>query len=68
MHMQALSLPTAVRAFAPLLPGVTPAQWLTLYNARASLLAAGVALPSNVHLTTIHVHNATTLLLRLAHT
>ena len=64
LQVQALSLPTTVAAFAPL-DGISPAQWAAQYSVGASLLSA--ALPPNVHLTTVHVHNATTLLLRLSH-
>lgn len=64
LQVRALSLPTTVIAFAAL-DGATPAQWAAKYRSSASLLSA--PLPPNVHLTTTHAHNASTLLLRLSH-
>ena len=61
---QSLSLPTTVKAFASL-GALTPTQWLGLYKGAASLLAA--PLPINVALPTVHVHDANTWLVRLAH-
>ena len=43
----------------------TPTQWLAAYKGNGTLLAA--PLPANVHLTTVHAHNATNFLLRLTH-
>ena len=63
MHVRALSLPSTVMAFAPL--DVSPAQWASSYVVNASVLTS--ALPPNVHLTTVHIYNSTTLLLRLSH-
>ena len=65
-HLQqlGLTLPTTVRAFAPL-GALSPQQWLAANKGSASLLAA--PLPPNVHLATAHAHSKSTLLLRLAH-
>ena len=61
---QALSLPTALRAFAPL-GGLSPTQWRAAHVARASLLAA--PLRPELHLTTAHALNSSAVLLRISH-
>ena len=45
--------------------GASPAQWIAANTARASLLTT--PLPASVHLATVHVFNATSMLVRLAH-
>jgi len=64
LQVRSLSRPTAVKLFAGI-GTLSPQQWLGSYTPRASLLAA--PLPPALHLTTVHVYNATTLLLRLTH-
>ena len=64
MQAVALSLPNYVTAFAGT-NGATPAQWLAANKGSASLLSA--PLPPNIHLATVHSHNASALLLRLTH-
>jgi lysosomal alpha-mannosidase len=64
LQAQALSLPTTVRAFAPL-GALSPLQWRAAYRAEASLLAA--PLPDNVQLVTLQPLGGSQLLLRLAH-
>lgn len=64
LQVRALSLPSTVVSFASL-DGLSPAQWTAKYRSSASLLSA--PLPPNLHLTTTHAHNASTLLLRLSH-
>ena len=64
LHAVALGAPTTLQMFAGL-GALTPAQWLAAHTATASVLAA--PLPANVYLTTLHAHNDSTLLLRLAH-
>ena len=64
LHVRSLSLPSTVVAYAPL-GSMSPAQWRAKYATHASALAA--PLPPALHLSTLHVHNATTLLLRLSH-
>ena len=64
LQVQSLSRPSAVKLFAGMAT-LSPAQWLGSYTSTATILAA--PLPPNVHLTTVHVYNATTALLRLWH-
>ena len=60
---RALAAPATLVAFAGL--DLAPQVWLASYHGRASLLTA--ALPPNVHLATVHVHNESSWLVRLAH-
>ena len=64
LHVRSLSLPSTVVAYAPL-GSLSPAQWRAKYRSTATALAA--PLPPALHLTTLHVYNATALLLRLSH-
>jgi len=64
LQVRSLSRPTAVKMFAGI-GTLSPQQWLGSYTPRASLLSA--PLPPALHLTTVHVYNATTALLRLTH-
>ena len=64
LHVQSLGLPTTLQMFAGL-GALSPAQWLAANKGTASVLAA--PLPPNVYLTTLHAHNDTSMLLRLAH-
>ena len=63
LHVQSLA-PTALQMFAAM-GALSPAQWLAANKPSASVLAA--PLPPNVFLATLHAHNDTALLLRLAH-
>jgi hypothetical protein len=64
LQIESLSRPSAVKLFAGI-GNLKPAQWLGSYTPSASILAA--PLPPAIHLTTVHVYNATTALLRLTH-
>ena len=64
MLATSLALPRSVNAFADL-GTLTPAQWLAANKGSASLLSA--PLPPNIHLATVHSHNASAILLRLTH-
>jgi lysosomal alpha-mannosidase len=66
LQLRSLALPESVVGFAPL-GSLTPSAWRARYRANASLLADPEGLPPNVHLATVHLLNASTLLLRLAH-
>jgi lysosomal alpha-mannosidase len=63
MAQRALAAPATVTAFAGL--DLAPQLWLASYRGRASLLSA--PLPPNLHLATVHVHNESSWLVRLAH-
>jgi hypothetical protein len=63
LQLAAMAAPTAVTAFARL--DLEPGQWAATYRARASLLAGD--LPPNVALATVHAHNDSAWLVRLAH-
>ena len=63
VQQAAMSAPTAVTAFARL--DLDPERWAAMYAARASLLAR--ELPANVALATVHAHNDSAWLVRLAH-
>jgi hypothetical protein len=64
LQLESLSRPTAVKLFAGMAT-LSPPQWLASYTPSASILAA--PLPASIHLTTVHVYNATNVLLRLTH-
>ena len=63
--LRSLALPVSVLGFSPLGASLDPLTWRGKYNASASLLSA--QLPANLHLVTVHLLNASRLLLRLAH-
>ena len=60
---RALATPHAISSFAGL--DLSPGVWVLTYASRASLLAA--PLPPNLHLATVHAHNESAWLVRLAH-
>ena len=64
LQLNSLSRPSAVKVFAGI-GNLSPAQWLGAYKSSATILS--VPLPLSLHLTTVHVYNATTMLLRLSH-
>jgi len=64
-QVKALSLPTVIRAMAPLPFNTTPSQWLLQYKGRASCLMQ--PLPPSLHLTTLQSLESGKLLLRLTH-
>jgi lysosomal alpha-mannosidase len=66
LQLRSLVLPEAAVGFAAL-GALSPTAWRAAYKASASLLADPHGLPPNLHLTTVHLLNATTLLLRLTH-
>ena len=63
LAQRALAAPQTITTFAGL--DLEPDLWLASYKGRASLLAA--PLPPNLHLATVHAHNDSAWLVRLAH-